>query len=404
MKNKEKNKRNIEIPKAIGDLTDAEFMSFLYSERDREDSLSQWQGWNNWALAGAFVAVMWTAYSIWKNHCYVEGYDVIYYTSGIMAICLTLYSWFYFIKRERGIDFSKMRWLKEVFPYHLVLIALGCSLVFSLFIAVEDGYCYLFWLWSVMGILLVLALVSLFLYKDRVMPVYADGFVFPWIKANFWYYAALGSLCGPIVVQSFKKVSVDMLSNELEIAACLSICIVLFYIFLKLNTGNQAVKRLDIIIDDYIYKGIPKDKTYLEMQKNQMGYSVMDVCYKDLAEISDMMTKCEEDYKRLEMIKEAVEAGECIVAQFNELQKESKVFFDRLLKVMEMSRKLSDKLKEIQKVSVGMKQIAAINAILNEDDKTIDRINEMKDKMPEVVAIVRKRVDELKDNGGCEKN
>ena len=404
MKNKEKNKRNIEIPKAISDLTDAEFMSFLYSERDREDSLSQWQGWNNWALAGAFVAVMWTAYSIWKNHCYVEGYDVIYYTSGIMAICLTLYSWFYFIKRERGIDFSKMRWLKEVFPYHLVLIALGCSLVFSLFIAVEDGYCYLFWLWSVMGILLVLALVSLFLYKDRVMPVYADGFVFPWIKANFWYYAALGSLCGPIVVQSFKKVSVDMLSNELEIAACLSICIVLFYIFLKLNTGNQAVKRLDIIIDDYIYKGIPKDKTYLEMQKNQMGYSVMDVCYNDLAEISDMMTKCEEDYKRLEMIKEAVEAGECIVAQFNELQKESKVFYDRLLKVMEMSRKLSDKLKEIQKVSVGMKQIAAINAILNEDDKTIDRINEMKDKMPEVVAIVRKRVDELKDNGGCGKN
>ena len=321
----------------------------------------------------------------------------------VRVICATT-SPRYFIKRERGIDFSKMRWLKEVFPYHLVLIALGCSLVFSLFIAVEDGYCYLFWLWSVMGILLVLALVSLFLYKDRVMPVYADGFVFPWIKANFWYYAALGSLCGPIVVQSFKKVSVDMLSNELEIAACLSICIVLFYIFLKLNTGNQAVKRLDIIIDDYIYKGIPKDKTYLEMQKNQMGYSVMDVCYNDLAEISDMMTKCEEDYKRLEMIKEAVEAGECIVAQFNELQKESKVFYDRLLKVMEMSRKLSDKLKEIQKVSVGMKQIAAINAILNEDDKTIDRINEMKDKMPEVVAIVRKRVDELKDNGGCGKN
>lgn len=69
----DKNKRNIDIPKAIGDLTDAEFLSFLYSERDREDSLSQWQGWNNWALAGAFVAVMWTAYSIWKDHCYVDG-------------------------------------------------------------------------------------------------------------------------------------------------------------------------------------------------------------------------------------------------------------------------------------------------------------------------------------------
>ena len=399
-----KNKLNIEIPKSVMDLTDAEFLSFLYSERERETSLNQWQGWNNWALLGAFVAIMWTAYSIWKDRLYVEEYDVVYYTSGIMAIFLTLYSWFYFFKRERGIDFSKMRWLKEVFPYHLVLIALGCSFVFSLLIAVEDGYCYLFWLWSVMGILLVLSLVSLFLYKDRVMPVYADGFVFPWIKANFWYYAALGSLCGPIVVQSFKKVLVDILSNEFEISACISICITLFYIFFKFNTGNQAVKRLDIIIDDYIYKGIPRDKTYLEMQKNQMGYSVMDVCYKDLAVISDLMKKCEDDYRRLDNIKDAVESGECIVAQFNELQKESKVFFDRLLKVMKMSRKLSDKLKEIQKVTVGIKNIAAINAILDEDDKTIDRINEMKDKMPEVVAIVRKRVDELKTNGGCEKN
>ena len=53
----EKDKISIEIPKTITDLTDAEFLSFLYSERDREESLNSYQGWNVWAVAGALITV-----------------------------------------------------------------------------------------------------------------------------------------------------------------------------------------------------------------------------------------------------------------------------------------------------------------------------------------------------------
>ena len=397
----EKIKHNIEIPKAVTDLTDVEFMSFLYSERDREVSFIQWQGWNNWALAGAFVAVMWTAYTAWKDHSYLEGYDVVYYTSGIMAVILTFYSWIIFLKRERGIDFSKMRWLKDVFPYHLVMIALACSITYSLLIAAEDGYCYLFWLWSILGFLFAITVVSVICYRNKVMPTYADGFMFPWIKVNIWYYAVLGSLYGPIAVQSFKKVSLDILSVEFEIALCLSVGVVIFYLFLKYNTGDKAVKRLDVIIDDYIYNGVSREKTILEIVKYRMGYSVMDVCYKDMSEIFDLMIECEKDYKRLDKIKESVEGGECIVNQFNKLQDESKVFFNRQMKVMRKSRKLSDKLREIQKITIGWKNIAAINDILDENEKVMDRINVMKDKMPEVVNVIKKRVDELKAKSDC---
>lgn len=41
----------------ITDLSDSEFLSFLYSERDRENSLSQYQGWNYWALVGAIGTI-----------------------------------------------------------------------------------------------------------------------------------------------------------------------------------------------------------------------------------------------------------------------------------------------------------------------------------------------------------
>lgn len=353
---------------------------------------------------GAFVAVMWNAFTIWKDHSYLEGYDVVYYTSGIMAVLLTFYSWIIFLKRERGIDFSRMRWLKEVFPYHLVTIALVCSITFSLLIVAEDGYCYLFWLWSILGVLFAITIVSVICYRDRVMPTYAEGFMFPWVKVNIWYYAVMGSLYGPICMQSFKKVSSEILSNEFEMAVCISVGVVIFYLFLKFNTGDKAVKRLDVIIDDYIYNGVSREKTIQEIVKNRMGYSVMDVCYRDIAEISDMMMECEEDYKRVDKIKDAVERGECIITQFNKLQDESKVFFDRQMKVIKKSRKLSDKLREIQKITIGRKSIAAMHAILDENEKVMDRINVMKDKMPEVVNVIKKRVEELKAKGGCRQN
>jgi hypothetical protein len=130
----------------------------------------------------------------------------------------------------------------------------------------------------------------------------------------------------------------------------------------------------------------------------------MDVCYRDIAEISDMMMECEEDYKRVDKIKDAVERGECIITQFNKLQDESKVFFDRQMKVIKKSRKLSDKLREIQKITIGRKSIAAMHAILDENEKVMDRINVMKDKMPEVVNVIKKRVEELKAKGGCRQN
>lgn len=400
----EKNKKYTDLPEPIMDLTDAEFLSFLYSERDREERLSRWQGWNNWALVGAFVAVIWTANTIWKDHYYVEGYDVIYFTSGIMAISIFLYSCMIFLKRERGIDFSKMKWFKEVFPRHLVLIALGCSIVFSLLILKNDGYCNLFWLWSILGIIVVLSIGSLLFYRNKVMPAYADGFMFPWVKVNICYYAVMASFYGPIALLSFKKVSSDLLSNEFQIAACISICIALFYIFLKLNSDDKPAKRLDIIIDDYIYNGVSKEKTIREVVKNRMGYSVMDVCYNNLIEIIDLMLECEDDYKKLVGIKEAVEEGECIIAQYNKLQKETKVFYDRLSKVSKKGLMLSDKLEEIQKVAMGRNNIAAMKAIVNKNKEVMDRINVMMDKVHEIVDFFQKRINELKANGGCRKD
>ena len=42
----------------IIELSDSEFLSYLYAERDREESLNSYQGWNIWAIVGALVTVV----------------------------------------------------------------------------------------------------------------------------------------------------------------------------------------------------------------------------------------------------------------------------------------------------------------------------------------------------------
>ena len=42
----------------IKEMSDAEFLSFLYSERDREEKISIFQGWNIWAILGAIITIV----------------------------------------------------------------------------------------------------------------------------------------------------------------------------------------------------------------------------------------------------------------------------------------------------------------------------------------------------------
>ena len=46
----------------LAEMSDAEFLSFLYSEREREESLNSYQGWNLWAAVGAMITVACAAY------------------------------------------------------------------------------------------------------------------------------------------------------------------------------------------------------------------------------------------------------------------------------------------------------------------------------------------------------
>ena len=72
------NKKDIDVSK----MSEADFLNFLYSERNREESLNSYQGWNLWAAFGAMITVACTAYNIICAHTgEIDRLRTIYLTS-----------------------------------------------------------------------------------------------------------------------------------------------------------------------------------------------------------------------------------------------------------------------------------------------------------------------------------
>ena len=135
----EKNKSN-----RITELQDSDFLSFLYSERDREEGLVTYQGWNLWVIVGAMITVILTLYGILcKHHAEIDALNVGYILSGMLSLVLCYLPWGKFGRalfvRERGVDINKLRYLEEITPKVYLWSALCCSTIFPAYFLANNN-------------------------------------------------------------------------------------------------------------------------------------------------------------------------------------------------------------------------------------------------------------------------
>ena len=143
---KQNDTKNCQKENSLLNLNDEAFISFLYSERDRENNLNQVPGWSNWAIIGAIVAVLWTAYGIAKVGT-IDVKSLLFYISGFIGLFWNYRSWANFFRRERGIDYGRVKLLKDVFPKVDVIMILICSLLMSVAIIHNHGLDIVAWFW-----------------------------------------------------------------------------------------------------------------------------------------------------------------------------------------------------------------------------------------------------------------
>lgn len=372
----------------IHEFTESEFVSFLFSERERENSLSEFHGWNNWALVGAIVSVLCAGYAILKDKFFLDTTEVIYHSCCILAFFLTYHSWTLIFRRERGVDFSRVRMLKEVIPVVKIVFVICSAITASILIPIYDDFNIVFWLWIAIIAAYIITICVAYYLRDKIVPSYFMEMNLPWIWVNVGYEAILGCLFSVIGTQSFKKAGSNILTSEFEFAACITAIHILLYILFKLNFSNKVVRRFDAILDKYFYAGATMEETFHEIFMNRMGYGVLDGCIKELRIVEKHTELCIEEGKELDEMKDTVLSGKCSVTQIKEYQGRIDIILVNQQAALNMSRTLVRRMDEIVEVSSSYRLISEINQIFDTNNQCYKKVESVLMKAREVSRLL----------------
>ncbi len=332
----EKDKISIEIPKTITDLTDAEFLSFLYSERDREESLNSYQGWNVWAVAGALITVVCTIYGILSAHIdEIDRIRILYLVSRCLGTIFLYWQavsfYMSFMERKRAKDYKKIKFLKDVAPIPYLIVVTACSLLMTIgFIVVNVVNDFD---WNVMSISWIVLAVSNLLIC---INVYANRNAIVWAVKNevwfarTWHMVAVGLFVLAFYWLIWKWSRENVLgpfvgTSEFELATCFTAIVMLVYLLLKIKYANRKSSEIDVLIDEYVYKGRSKDIIYRQLRANQMGYGILEACSQELYSLKDYSDTFEQQKGKLDEVRESFTHGtvdvDSLGEQFRELKR-----------------------------------------------------------------------------------
>lgn len=384
----DKNKSSI-----IAELSDPEFLSFLYSERDREESLNSYQGWNTWAIIGAMITIVCAVYSIICNHHdEFDWLNMSCFASCIIGFCFCYRSWGMFIlsflERKRGFDYRKVKYLKEVAPIPYLVVALLCSVTFAVFFPLANSVCrwgLLSILWILMAIANVLVLLNVYLGKDRIVMSYVDGILFPNVRLWTWIEMAISAVYSIIWFQSLKLSTGRLFgSPDFEVAACLSSFVLLLYLLLKITMANRKTSVIDVLLDEYIYKGAKKEVVFQKLQANRMGYGIVEICKQELTELMKHAESFDVQKKQMECIKEALANDTIDVCHIQEEM-------DKVTKTLNYIADWSQKVRLLDARMVKVKnQVKEV--VL---DENFDKMLDVGDRMIEKADVMTQCVKEV---------
>lgn len=379
---------------SITDLSDADFLSYLYSERDRENHLSQFQGWNNWALAGAIATVVCALYSILKSAndedvCY---HNVVYYISGIMAMIMSYRSYVFLFEHPRGVDYTKIKTVKDAAPILFLVLSLLCSTFFVLFLAIKGPWNIIAWLWFGLWLAYMGAGIYVVANRNKIVPSYYKSNLFQnRILESVFNFAVVLSLTF-VFGKSFKKIQDPQLGTELEIAVCIVVLIWLVYFLIKINVGNKTVKEFDVIIDDYLYKGETKERTYNRILINRMGLGVMEVCRQDVEKIKADIELYSKKVELIEGYGKELDTETVEIEKLNEYEDVALGVLDYLTDTLNHTSELNDKLDQMIKLVPASENLIDYKSILELLSEVVGRAKNLRDITSSVTTKVQKHI------------
>lgn len=159
-----------------------------------------------------------------------------------------------------------------------------------------------------------------------------------------------------------------------------------------INTSSKSVRRFDAIIDRYLYMGVSKEETFHEIVRNRMGDGVLDSCEKEFALIEEKLSVCDKEEKELQEIKQIIIAGKYSLNQERSFSERLDEILKNENKLLNSSKKLTLRLKEIISVASYIKDRAEVESIFETNQKIYAKVTEMALVVQEVVNLLKMRM------------
>ncbi len=342
----------------VTELSDANFLSYLYAERDREESLNSYQGWNSWAVVGALITVACAAYGIISKHITdLDRLRTLYLVSKYLG---TIFGFWYaglfymsFLERKRATDYKRIKRLKDVAPIPYLIVVTVCSVGIALnflIIPCDNRWNGVTISWIVLAVCYLLISFNVYVNRNTIVWAVKDDVWFSRTGQMFVAGMSVYVMFWMIWKWSLENISGPLVGTpEFELAVCITAFVMLVYLYLKIKLKNRKSSEIDVLIDEYLYKGKSKEEVYGQLRINLLGRDMLETCSKEFLALKRYYDDFDFQKKKLEDLKVTLSNGTVEASSLEGL-------FDSLRESLEYSGEwvkrldaLHDRLEEIAK-------------------------------------------------------
>ena len=339
----------------IWEMSDADFLNFLYQEREREYSKSSSWGINFWVVGAAIIGLLGYAYhAISEDYCSFDWRLLVYYSTVLGAmLILVMIPLVKYLKNKN--------WTKK---YRLTTVALNSSTIelsgkrdiaiaSILFLRYLGDYGIVIWLWSLFLIIEILVTIYILINAQKLITTKYRGCIF----GNFWLEFVYRSLEVTLCISIFFAALLDwgysyhLGVKELEMSLVLAIIVGIIWLTRICNSENRHA-NIDLRIEQYLYGELSKESTFFYLQAYSQGYDMVDILYTELKKVQPIVKELKDWQNNLEQYEQLIDNGNL---SFDDSRTYKLVVDDNMEKAnkaLDTAKHLNDVMREIIRLDV----------------------------------------------------
>lgn len=278
----------------IWELSDSDFLNFLYTERNREYSKHSEWGVNFWVIVAAIVGLFGYAYhTISSDYLHFDWRLVVYYSTviGALVICGLLLL-LPFVRNNRWISKYRVTTILYNAPTVLMFGKFTIAITSSIFLRYWDELGIIYCLWIVFILLEDCAIFYVLKNRDKVIKVTRRGCVFANNKIEWLYRIIEGLICFTIFIVALCTWGKELVFGvrEFEISCILAMIVGLIW-FSLYRIYDKRYTSMDWWIDQYIYGNLTKEEAYLYLLEYSQEYDIIDIIRNEYEKIKPLQSE-----------------------------------------------------------------------------------------------------------------